>query len=53
MKTIADRMNPFTAMEDEEFIDRFRLKKDSVHALVEELQDQLPAATDLRGNVSR
>ncbi|XP_045105462.1 putative nuclease HARBI1 isoform X2 [Portunus trituberculatus] len=42
-------MNPFTSMSDEEFIDRFRLRKDSTHDLIEEIKDDLVATTDSSG----
>ncbi|KAG0724948.1 hypothetical protein GWK47_039539 [Chionoecetes opilio] len=48
-RVVTDRMNPFTAMSDAEFVDRFRLKKASMSDLIEEIRDQLPAANDLRG----
>ena len=44
-----DRMNPFTAMSEGEFVDRFRLRKASAHDLIEQIRGQLPAATDSRG----
>ncbi|KAG0693400.1 hypothetical protein GWK47_027526 [Chionoecetes opilio] len=47
-RVVTDRMNPFTAMSDAEFFDRFRLKKASMSDLIEEIRDQLPAANDLR-----
>lgn len=42
-------MNPFTAMSDDEFVERFRLQKQSTLDLIEEIKDQLPAAIDSRG----
>lgn len=45
-----DRMNPFTAMSEDEFIDRFRLRKTSMYDLIEEIRDHLPAPHDSRGN---
>ncbi|KAG0710185.1 hypothetical protein GWK47_023346 [Chionoecetes opilio] len=48
-RVVTDRMNPFTAMGDDEFVDRFRLRKASMYDLIEEIRDQLPAANDLRG----
>ncbi|KAG0728460.1 hypothetical protein GWK47_032400 [Chionoecetes opilio] len=48
-RVVTDRMNPFTAMSDAEFVDRFCLKKASMSDLIEEIRDQLPAANDLRG----
>lgn len=50
-RSLSDRMNPFTAMSDEEFVDRFRLDKTSMYDLIEEIQDQLSAPTDSRGNI--
>lgn len=44
-------MNPFTAISDEEFVDRFRLDKTSMFDLIEEIKDQLSAPTDSRGNI--
>ncbi|KAG0714647.1 hypothetical protein GWK47_013695 [Chionoecetes opilio] len=37
-RVVTDRMNPFTAMSDAEFFDRFRLKKASMSDLIEELE---------------
>ncbi|XP_045107419.1 uncharacterized protein LOC123502263 [Portunus trituberculatus] len=48
-RIVKDRMNPFTSMSDEEFIDRFRLRKDSTHDLIEKIKDDLVATTDSRG----
>ncbi|KAK3888420.1 hypothetical protein Pcinc_007548 [Petrolisthes cinctipes] len=42
-------MNPFTSMRDDEFVDRFRLRKVSAVTLLEEVRNELPAAADLRG----
>ncbi|KAG0713973.1 hypothetical protein GWK47_015000 [Chionoecetes opilio] len=51
-RVVTDRMNPFTAMSDAEFVDRFRLKKASMSDLIEEIRDQLPAANDLRDRMN-
>ncbi|KAK3891172.1 hypothetical protein Pcinc_004961 [Petrolisthes cinctipes] len=48
-RIITDRMNPFTSMSDDEFVDRFRLRKVSAVTLLEEVRNELPAAADLRG----
>lgn len=48
-RVVPDRMNPFIAMTEEEFVDRFRLKKDSVNSIIQEIQDDLPIAHDRRG----
>ncbi|XP_045138662.1 putative nuclease HARBI1 [Portunus trituberculatus] len=48
-RIVKDRMNPFTAMSDEEFVDRFRLDKTSMYDLIEEITDQLSTPTDTRG----
>ncbi|KAG7177792.1 hypothetical protein Hamer_G027016, partial [Homarus americanus] len=48
-RIVGDRMNPFTAMSDAEFVDRFRLRKESVNSIIQEIQDQLPVANDKRG----
>ena len=50
-RIVADRMNPFIAMTDEEFIGRFRLRKESIHTIIQDIQDHLPAANDLRGKI--
>ena len=47
---IADRMNPFTAMDEDEFVDRFRLRKTTMFDLIEEIREHLPAPHDSRGN---
>lgn len=36
-------------MSDGEFVARFRLQKDTLFNLIEEIQDQIPVATDRRG----
>ncbi|KAK3879425.1 hypothetical protein Pcinc_016000 [Petrolisthes cinctipes] len=36
-RVVSDRMNPFVAMEDQEFIARFRLRKDTMHDLIQEM----------------
>ncbi|KAK4303252.1 hypothetical protein Pmani_024842 [Petrolisthes manimaculis] len=36
-RIVTDRMNPFTSMSDDEFVDRFRLRKVSVVTLFEEI----------------
>ncbi|KAK4327341.1 hypothetical protein Pmani_002173 [Petrolisthes manimaculis] len=51
-RIVTDRMNPFTSMSDDEFVDRFRLRKVSVVTLLEEIRNELPAAADLRGKFS-
>ncbi|XP_050691085.1 putative nuclease HARBI1 [Eriocheir sinensis] len=48
-RIVTDRMNPFTAMSDNEFVDRFRLRKNSMYDLIEEIREHLPAPTDSRG----
>ncbi|KAK3870908.1 hypothetical protein Pcinc_023934 [Petrolisthes cinctipes] len=47
-RIVTDRMNPFTSMSDDEFVDRFRLRKVSAVTLLEEVRNELPAAADLR-----
>ncbi|KAK3872871.1 hypothetical protein Pcinc_022077 [Petrolisthes cinctipes] len=51
-RIVTDRMNPFTSMSDDEFVDRFRLRKVSAVTLLEEVRNELPAAADLRGKFS-
>ncbi|XP_050724404.1 putative nuclease HARBI1 [Eriocheir sinensis] len=48
-RIVTDRMNPFTAMSDDEFMDRFRVRKTSMYDLIEEIRDHLPAPNDSRG----
>lgn len=48
-RVIPDRMNPFIAASDDEFVDRFRLKKESVNSIIQEIQDDLPVANNRRG----
>lgn len=48
-RIISDRMNPFIAMEDEEFMGRFRLRKETMHSLIEEIQDELLVTHDRKG----
>lgn len=49
-RVVPDRMNPFVAMSDDEFVNRFRLKKESVNSIIQEIQHGLPVANDRRGN---
>ncbi|KAK3867917.1 hypothetical protein Pcinc_026657 [Petrolisthes cinctipes] len=48
-RVVSDRMNPFVAMEDQEFIARFRLRKDTMHDLIQEIQDELLVTQDRKG----
>ncbi|KAG7169735.1 nuclease HARBI1-like 10, partial [Homarus americanus] len=48
-RIVGDRMNPFTAMSNAEFVDRFRLRKESVNSIIQKSQEQLPVANDRRG----
>ena len=48
-RVVPDRMNPFTAMTDGEFVERFRLKKESVNDVILKIGDHLPTSTDGRG----
>ncbi|KAK4314638.1 hypothetical protein Pmani_014089 [Petrolisthes manimaculis] len=48
-RVVSDRMNPFVAMEDQEFIARFRLRKETMHDLIQEIQDELLVTQDRRG----
>ncbi|KAG7155738.1 hypothetical protein Hamer_G027574, partial [Homarus americanus] len=45
-RIVGDRMNPFTAMSDAEFVDRFRLRKESVNSIIQKIQEQLAVAND-------
>ncbi|KAK3881384.1 hypothetical protein Pcinc_004767 [Petrolisthes cinctipes] len=45
-RVVSDRMNPFVAMEDGEFKTRFRLRKDTMHELI---QDELVVTRDRKG----
>lgn len=48
-RVVPDRMNPFVAMSDDEFVDQFRLKKESVNSIIQEIQHGLPVTNDRRG----
>ena len=48
-RIVPDRMKPFTAMSDKAFVTRFRLRKESVNALIQEIQEHLPDSNDGRG----
>lgn len=48
-RVIVDRMNPFVAMDDEEFVERFRLKKETINIVIQQIQPQLDVALDRRG----
>ena len=41
-RIVVDRMNPFQAMEENEFIFRFRLNKEAIHQLIQTIQNDLP-----------
>ncbi|KAK4308440.1 hypothetical protein Pmani_019861 [Petrolisthes manimaculis] len=45
-RVVTDRTNPFVAMEDQEFKTRFRLHKDTMHELIQEIQDELLVTRD-------
>ncbi|XP_066968278.1 uncharacterized protein [Macrobrachium rosenbergii] len=49
---VANRMDPFTSLTDEEYVDMFRLTKECVHHLIGEIRDQLPPANDRRAPLS-
>lgn len=51
-RVVPDRMNPFTAMSDREFVERFRLKKDSVNEIIVKIGNHLPDSMDRRGKLS-
>ncbi|KAK4318611.1 hypothetical protein Pmani_010402 [Petrolisthes manimaculis] len=48
-RVVNDRMNPFVAMEDQEFKTRFRLRKDTMHEFIQEIQDELLVTRDRKG----
>ena len=48
-RVVPDRMNPFQAMSDIEFTEHFRLRKESVSELIQEIQPSLYVANDRRG----
>ena len=48
-KVIRDRSNPFEDLAEEEFLLRFRLSKECVLNLLENIRGQLPIAADARG----
>lgn len=48
-RIVPDRTNPFTAMTDCEFTERFRLRKESVNDIIIKISDHLPHSTDKRG----
>lgn len=48
-RAVTDRMNPFVAMEDGEFKTRFRLRKETMHELIQEIQDDLLVTRDRKG----
>lgn len=50
-RIVPDRMNPFTAMTDEELIDRFQLRKENIHTIIQDIQEHLPLTNDLRGKI--
>ncbi|XP_063848238.1 putative nuclease HARBI1 [Scylla paramamosain] len=48
-RVIRDRSNPFEDLAEEEFLQRFRLTKECVLNLLENIRGQLPIAADARG----
>lgn len=48
-RIVTDRMDPFQAMSEEEFIERFRFNKITVQNLINDLENQLLTTADQRG----
>ena len=48
-RVVRDRSNPFEDLAEEEFLLRFRLSKECVMNLLENIRGQLPMAADARG----
>lgn len=48
-RIVTDRMDPFQAMSEVEFIERFRLHKITVQNLTNDLENQLLTTVDNRG----
>lgn len=48
-KVVRDRTNPFEVLAEEEFLLRFRLNKECVLNLLDNITGQLPIAEDARG----
>ena len=40
-RVVPDRMNPFIAMSEDEFVERFRLRKESANSIIQEIQHDL------------
>lgn len=49
-RIVVDRMDPFQAMSDEDFTERFPLPKETIHSLIQHIQHQFPVARDKRGS---
>ncbi|KAK4310001.1 hypothetical protein Pmani_018401 [Petrolisthes manimaculis] len=48
-RIVSDRSNPFEGLAEEEFLLRFRLSKECVLNLLQNITEQLPIAADTRG----
>ena len=48
-RIVVDRMNPFQAMEGNEFIFRFRQNKEAIHQLIQTIQNDLSLTLNNRG----
>ena len=48
-RIVVDRMDPFQAMTEEESVERFRLHKNIVQNLINDLEHQLVTTVDWRG----
>ena len=51
-RLVTDRQNPFTAYSEEEFIQRYRLSKECIRTLLEQVEPHVPRAQDGRGRVT-
>lgn len=48
-RLITDRQNPFTVYSEEEFIEQYRLSKECIRILLDQIEPHLPRAQDGRG----
>lgn len=48
-RIVVDRMDPFQAMTEAEFVERFRIRKNTAQDLINNLEDQLAVAANQRG----
>ncbi|XP_069984663.1 putative nuclease HARBI1 [Penaeus vannamei] len=50
-RRVVDKTNPFEAMTDREFLERFRLNKESTRHIIQQIHQNLPRTRNSRGSI--